>query len=122
MKRALSAVCIAGLLVAAGARGAVCATKPFEKVEAHGQNLTNFPRGVRGIGMGAAGVSEVLGYNTGFFNPASLAWADAIVANASHNDWILDEAFGDVRVVGGFPQGPERAVDGWRFGGSIAYS
>jgi hypothetical protein len=122
VNKAVCLISIAGLVLLAGASRVFSVTKPFESVGTHLWNQTNFPRGVRNIGMGAAGVAEVLGYSTGFFNPASFAWADATTLGASFNDWILDEKFTDTRFSAGYPERRDGHAGAWRFGGSVAYS
>lgn len=122
MKKAVCLASIAGLVLLAGASSVFSVTKPFEGVGTHLWNQTNFARGVRNVGMGAVGVAEVLGYSTGFFNPASFAWVDAITLDASFNDWILDEKFTDTRLSAGYPGRHDEDAGIWRFGGSVAYS
>ena len=74
-KRNIAGVALA-LLLLDGA--AFCSTKPFERVNYQINNATTFPRGVRTIGMGGAGAADVSGFSSGYFNPVSFAWSDAV--------------------------------------------
>jgi len=101
---------------------AVCATEPFEKISYRVYNVTTFPRGVRNIGMGGAGAADVSGFSSGYFNPASFAWSDAVTLGASMNDWMKYFEYYDTRISAGLPfKGTFRGAD-LRLGGSLAYS
>jgi hypothetical protein len=108
------------LLLFGGA--ALCSTKPFVRVGTQHNNITTFPRGVRNIGMGGAGAADFSGFTSGYFNPASFAWSDAVTLGASTNDWMEILEFIDTRLTAGFPlKGAFRGTD-LRLGGSLAYS
>lgn len=101
---------------------AFCATKPFEKVGYQVYNVTTFPRGVRNMGMGGAGAADISGFSSGYFNPASFAWSDAVVFGASMSDWMDIYEYHDARISSGHPlQGTLWGAD-LRLGGSLAYS
>jgi hypothetical protein len=119
IKRILGGLTLA-LLLLDGA--AFCATKPFEKVPLNLYNATTFPRGVRNIGMGGAGAADISGFSSGYFNPASFAWSDAITLGASSNDFMKYQNYFDTRLSAGYPlAGTIRGVE-LRLGGSLAYS
>lgn len=108
------------LLLLEGA--ALCATKPFWKVPTIYDNVTTFPRGVRNIGMGGAGAADISGFSSGYFNPASFAWSDAVTLGASTNDWMETREFFDTRISASYPlKSTFRGAD-LRLGGSIALS
>lgn len=118
-KRNIAGVILA-LLLLDGA--AFCSTKPFERVGTQIDNATTFPRGVRNIGMGGAGAADISGFSSGYFNPASFAWSDAVTLGASTNDWMKYSEFTDARLSAGHPiKGAFRGTD-LRLGGSLAYS
>ncbi|HVO76445.1 MAG TPA: hypothetical protein VMT60_00535 [Candidatus Bathyarchaeia archaeon] len=98
------------------------ATKPFMKVDQHYYNATTFPRGVRNIGMGGAGAADISGFSSGYFNPASFGWSDAITLGASTNDFAQYLEFVDTRLTASHPlKNTVRGAD-LRIGGSLAYS
>ena len=100
----------------------VRAAEPLARVPIAYESSMSRPHGVRNIGMGITGTAGIRGYSTGFFNPASFAWADAVTVGGSYQEWILDIVLTDTRVTGGFnPKGAD-AGNPWRFGGSLAYS
>jgi hypothetical protein len=72
--------------------------------------------------MGSTGTASVSQPSTGYFNPASLAWADGVALTAEYQDFgrVDDEPFldfTDVRLAAG-----KRLGDGWRVGGLVGYS
>ena len=101
---------------------ALCVTKPFEKVSTTVNNATTFPRGVRNIGMGGAGVADISGFSTGYFNPASFAWSDAVTFGASTSGWMDVLHYADARLSAGYPLKGTVLGAALRLGGSIAYS
>jgi hypothetical protein len=101
---------------------AFCTTKPFEKVTYYVNNATTFPRGVRNIGMGGAGAADISGFSTGYFNPASLAWSDAVTLGASMNGWMELLECTDTRLSAGYPLKGTIGGAELRLGGSLAYS
>jgi hypothetical protein len=118
-KRIIAGVTLT-LLLLSGA--AFCSTKPFVKVNSQNGNATTFPRGVRNIGMGGAGAADVSGFSSGYFNPASFAWTDAVTLGASTNDYAQYLEFYDTRLSAGYPfKGTFRGA-ALRLGGSLAYS
>jgi len=118
-KRNIAGVTLA-LLLLDGA--AFCSTKPFEKVGQQVNNATTFPRGVRNIGMGGVGAADISGFSSGYFNPASFAWSDAVTLGASTNDFMKYQEYFDTRLSAGYPfKDTFRGTD-LRLGGSLAYS
>jgi len=59
---------------------------------------------------------------TGYFNPASIAWADAVTVTASREDWPADMSLYDARVSSGFPFHSDSTSSAWRLGGSLGYA
>jgi hypothetical protein len=82
----------------------------------------SYPSGVRNIGMGSTGTADIGGFPTGFFNPASFAWADAVTFESSFQDWILGVEFLNARITGGSRSRRQDSVSNWRYGGSLGYS
>jgi len=74
------------------------------------------------MGMGASGTAAIEGFHTGYFNPASLAWTDAITLGASYQEWFADLETADVRLSGGHRWDPGGSGAVWRIGGSLGYS
>ena len=119
--RSRGVVIIGGLLAlspGAPARGA----EPFSKIGSYAGTVLNLPRGVRSIGMGSTGTADVSRATTGFFNPASFAWADALTARVSNEAWPADLDLVDTRVAGAFPLQRDSSDGPWRFGGSLGYT
>jgi hypothetical protein len=82
----------------------------------------SYPRGVRNIGMGTSGTADNHHFSTGFFNPASLAWAGPLSIGSSYQDWILDMRLTDTRISGAGRLRRGQSENMWRFGGSVGYS
>ncbi len=101
---------------------AFCSTRPFERVGYQHDNATTFPRGVRNIGMGGAGAADISGFSSGYFNPASFAWSDAVTLGASTNDFMPYFEFFDTRLSAGYPLKGTFGGAELRLGGSLAYS
>jgi len=121
--RVLGNAYAAGVLLAVFLASTAHATEPFEKVETTvSLTAASFPRGVRNIGMGAAGVSNTGGFRSGYYNPACFAWQDMQEIGTSFNEWLGILTFTDTRVSAGrrWPMGDEG--DGWMIGGSLGYS
>ncbi|HEX5130883.1 MAG TPA: hypothetical protein VFX92_00200 [Candidatus Krumholzibacteria bacterium] len=101
----------------------VRAAEPFAKVRvATRATVLDFPRGIRNIGMGSTGAASVSQPANGYFNPASLAWADGLTLSGEYQDFAyesLDPAFNlsDIRAS----VGTQRPA-GWSFGGLLGYS
>jgi len=72
--------------------------------------------------MGSTGTADVSRSATGYFNPASFAWADAVTATVSNEAWPADLDLVDTRVSGAFPLQPDSSDGPWRFGGSLGYT
>lgn len=84
--------------------------------------IFEFPVGIRNIGMGATGVSGVNQPTTGYYNPATLAWADAAYAAYSYEDIFLDVSMTDIRAAYGIRRSDESSDNAWRLGGAIGYT
>jgi len=71
--------------------------------------------------MGGAGVSEINGYGTGYYNPASLAWTDITAIEGTYYEYLMDIDFYDMGVSGYFQ--PEKGPwgSGFRFGWAVSY-
>ena len=117
----LAVVLSLSLLQGVAATARAVEPSPFIPV-IHHYSTMSYSRGVRNIGMGATGTADIKGFPTGFFNPASFAWADAITLGGSYQEWILDIKLTDTRISGGGQLRPHQSGSGWRLGGSIGYS
>jgi hypothetical protein len=101
------------------------ATEPFAKVGTYGAAWLQFPVGIRNIGMGATGTSDISGFATGYFNPASMAWADVTTITGSHESFDpagLGMRLSEIRLSSPFPIRADSADADWRFAGSLAYT
>jgi hypothetical protein len=81
-----------------------------------------FPIGVRNIGMGATGTSDVSGLGTGYFNPATVAFTDATSLTGSYeNIGAGDINLSDLVVSSPIPfRLAEESA--WHFAGSLGYT
>ncbi|UCF05176.1 MAG: hypothetical protein JSV33_14860 [bacterium] len=113
---------IIGAAVLAFFSHAVQAQTPFERVETRVLTAAFFPRGVRNIGMGGAGASDIMGFTTGYYNPASFAWCQMLTLGTGINDWSSHLTFTDTRISGGRRWLSGEDQGGWMVGGSIGYS
>lgn len=96
-------------------------TEGFSNVGTYGFQFAGMPRGVRNLGMGSTGTASMYEHSTGYFNPASLAWADAWTLQSSYEEWPADLGLADFRVSGAYPPTSSES-NAWRFGGSLGYS
>lgn len=99
-------------------------TKPFSTI--HISVHTDFLRNVRNIGMGGVGVSEISGYGAGYYNPASLAWTDAIIVGSSLQEYLIDIDLYDIGISGFYQPGKGFGENtpwerGLRFGWALSY-
>jgi hypothetical protein len=81
-----------------------------------------FPQGLRNIGMGATGVSDINQPTTGYYNPATLAWADATWVTFGYQELFLDVTMTDTRMVYGNRWSDESSENAWRLGGVVGYT
>jgi hypothetical protein len=116
------AVCwLACALVPSGAS----ATEPFAKVGTYGASWLQFPVGIRNIGMGATGTSDVTGFATGYFNPASVAWSNATTLTGSYENFNLAKlglTLSEFQVTSPFPFHADSTGGDWSFTGGLAYT
>ncbi|MBU8920572.1 MAG: hypothetical protein KOO63_01815 [Bacteroidales bacterium] len=115
-------VLLPGLFMAAGDCHAQ--TDPFTTT--HISIHTDFLRNVRNIGMGGVGVSEISGYGTGYYNPASLAWTDAMTAGSSFHEYLIDIDIYDIGISGYYQPGKTFGENtpwerGLRLGWALSY-
>jgi hypothetical protein len=99
------------------------AAEPFAKVGTYGMQWLQMPRGVRSIGMGETGTADASGTGTGYFNPASVAFSDAISVTGSYQDWHtgglnLSEAV----VSSPIPFRSDSTSSAWHFAASFGYA
>ena len=99
------------------------AAEPFARVN----TTTTFavldtPQGIRNVGMGATGVSNITQPTSGWYNPATLAWTDAFFLSSNYQTWVQDATLSDTRVVAGHDWGDSTATDTWRLGGELGYT
>jgi len=117
---------VAAVLVAIGlcacAAPAARATEPFAKVGTYAAQWLVFPRGVRNIGMGATGVSDVSGLSTGYFNPACMAWSDATTLLGSYEDMYASLSISEFMLTSPIPFRADSTAGAWHFGGSFGYA
>jgi hypothetical protein len=114
-----------GVATAAAATlvGSAVAVEPF--ASPHSETsvfILESPVGVRNVGMGVTGVSDFNQPSSDFFNPATLAWADAAWLSFSYEDLFLDISKTDTRLVLGHRWGDESSRDKWRLGGAVGYT
>ena len=93
-----------------------------------GIDVLEFPMGVRNIGMGTTGVSDMSLYANGYYNPASVAWGNRTAVNIGYHDifdgdefFDLELSSRDVRAVLGRRLKPEKA-GGLSLGGVLGYT
>ena len=118
----ITLVILPGLFLSAGDCHAQ--TEPFTIT--HMSVHTDFLRNVRNIGMGGIGVSEISGYGTGYYNPASLAWADAVTVGSSLQEYLIDIDLYDIGISGFYQPGKGFGENtpwerGLRFGWALSY-
>lgn len=75
-----------------------------------------YPRGVRNIGMGTAGVADLRNPVNGYYNPAALAWSNGIFIESSYNKYLDVMKYSDLRISIG------RSNGDILFGGLLGYS
>lgn len=101
------------------------ATEPFAKVGTYGASWLQFPVGIRNIGMGATGTSDVSGFATGYFNPASVAWSDATTFTGTYENFdesTLGLNLSEVQVTSPFPLHADSTAGAWSFAGALGYT
>lgn len=98
------------------------ATEPFAQGRVYGATWLVFPRGVRNIGMGATGTSDVSGLSTGYFNPAGVAWSDATTFFGSYEDMFVSLSISEMVIASPFPFHTDSTASAWHFGGSVGYA
>jgi hypothetical protein len=97
------------------------AAEPFARF-AYGASFVGLPRGVRNIGMGATGTADVTHLSTGYFNPASVAFASATALTGSYEDQPFDLSLSDVLVTSPIPFHSDSTSSAWHFAGSVGYT
>lgn len=101
------------------------ATEPFAKVGTYGASWLQFPVGIRNLGMGATGTSDVTGFATGYFNPASIAWSNATTLTGSYENFdesLLGYDLFQLQIASPFPLRADTTDTGWHFAGGFAYT
>jgi hypothetical protein len=83
------------------------------------------PHGLRNVGMGTTGVSDMHSRANGYYNPASLAFIDRVWFSFEYQqfaeDISADLTFTDTRLSFGHQSGDSLASS-WRVGGVLGYS
>lgn len=94
-------------------------TPPFAYIRT--KLATEYPRDVRNIGMAGAGVADIGGVSTGYYNPARLGWNGAVTVEGAINQYVMDIDFYDAGVSGFYRPGGGDWSEGWRFGWAASY-
>lgn len=111
------AICVA-VCVAPAAH----ATEPFANVKTYAASWLSLPRGIRNIGMGATGTSDVSGLSTGYFNPAGVAWSSATTLIGSYEDYSASINLSEILIASPVPFHSDSTASPWHFGGSFGYA
>ncbi len=98
------------------------ATDPFASGDVYGALFAAYPRGVRNIGMGTSGTADVSSLSTGYFNPASVAFADATTIFGSYEDRFFYSGFYDAVISSPIPFHADSTESAWHFAGSVGYT
>jgi hypothetical protein len=98
------------------------ATEPFASGPVWGATFLSYPVGVRNIGMGASGTADVNSLSTGYFNPASVAFAKATTILGSYENQFLDTGLYDTRITSPIPFHSDSTTSTWHLAGSIGYT
>ncbi len=93
----------------------------FEKVSVPHYGVLSFPRGVRSIGMGMAGVADAADAANVFYNPAVAARRPGMAVTGGYNTWKEDFRIVDVGATATYRPASER-LRNWRIGGGIRYT
>lgn len=93
----------------------------FEKVLVPYYGILSFPRGVRSIGMGMAGVADYADPANVFYNPAVAAGRPGMAITGGYNGWKDDFRVADVGATATYRPASER-FQRWRIGGGIRYA
>jgi hypothetical protein len=91
----------------------------------YGATWLKFPVGIRNIGMGATGASDVSGFATGYFNPASVAWTDVTTFTGSYENFAISNlglSLSAFQATSPLPFHSDSTAGAWRFGGSFAFT
>jgi len=78
--------------------------------------------GVRNLGMGATGVSSTSRLGSAYYNPATIAWADAATLSLGYLDGPIDIEMTDTRAAYGFLGGDDASKNVWRLGAEIGFT
>jgi hypothetical protein len=113
------ALAILALLVLS--RAPAQAQDAFEKVLVPYYGVLSFPRGVRSIGMGMAGVADDADPANVFYNPAVAARRPGMAITGGYNTWKDDFRVADVGATATYEPASER-FQKWRIGGGIRYT
>lgn len=122
MRNVAATVVAIGWMVCAFGAHSAWAADPFASGHVYGATFVGFPRGVRNIGMGATGTADVNGLSTGYFNPASVAFANATTLLGSYEDMYLDFSLSDVLISSPIPFHADSTASAWHFAGSLGYT
>ncbi len=111
------------LIVAIGVTPlSVRATEPFAGPRYDiGVTILDLNVGARNIGMGMTGVSSVRQPNS-YYNPASVASADALALSFAFLDGPVDIDMTDTRLAYAFQPWSGSATDSWRVGTEIGFT
>ena len=109
------------LVVSSSAVRPAHATEPFARVGYGFTGLEN-PRGVRNLGMGATGTSDASGMATGYFNPASIAFAKATTLFGSYESMPFDQGYSNIEIAAPIPLHSDSTTGAWQFAGSLGFS
>jgi len=72
--------------------------------------------------MGGTGTASLTHPTTGYYNPATLAWAEGATFSFAHEEWVSDITSIDSRLVLGKPFDTDSTSSNWRLGGVIGYT
>ena len=116
---------LVAICLCACAASAAHATEPFTKVGFYGAQWLKFPIGVRNIGMGATGASDISGFASGYFNPASVAWSNVTTIGGSYENFDISDlglSLSRFQATSPLPFHPDSTAGAWHFAGSVAYT
>lgn len=72
--------------------------------------------------MGATGTADASNLSTGYFNPASVAFADATTFLGSYEDMFIELGLSDAVVSSPIPLHRDSTLAAWNFAGAFGYT
>ena len=121
MKLVTGGLALAILALLVLPRAPAKAQEAFEKVLVPYYGVLSFPRGVRSIGMGMAGVADDVDPANVYYNPAVAARRPGMAVTGGYNAWKDDFRVADVGATATYRPVSERFRK-WRIGGGIRYA